>query len=146
MKPILRSCGEVSSELIATGWGSRFTVRGSIAVDQLQPILGGVIADMQSLNTVAAVCDYREADMRIAARSILVAHQRAWQGAKDWPTALVVSPAHVETWRDYALLQGQRGNLRRVFTEEEPAQRWAREQAALREVHIRWLERAQSRQ
>lgn len=141
MLKVARVFGKVETNLTPMSFGSAFFVQGKVGVDHIDPLLQSVVADIASAGHMAAVCDYRQADMTMAAKRIVQAHESGGV-TLDWPTALVVPHAQLQLWRDYAAMQGARGKLRRVFEEWEPARRWAEEQAALRAAQLRWFSRA----
>lgn len=141
MLKVARVFGKTSTVLEPTQFGSAFVVKGTVGVEQIDPLLSAVVNDIAAGGHMAAVCDYRQADMTIGASRIVQAHASGGI-ALDWPTALVVPREQQNLWQDYAAMQGQRGKLRRVFLEWEPARKWAEEQAALRAAQFRWFSRA----
>ena len=141
MRSVVRRFPGLVSRLERTDWGSRFSVAGDVNQKTVGGLMASVIGDMAQAPPLAALCDYRGADVCVAARNFVAASRKAGAPA-TWPTALLVRPEHLSVWRDYAWLQGQSGNLKGVFTHAEEAERWAAEMAAIRAAQARHLRRA----
>jgi len=127
----------LESRLDRAAWGATFHVAGNVSDTNVGPMIASVVADLAEAPPLVALCDYRGADMGATARRLVIAHKRTGV-ATTWPTALLVQADQAEVWRQYAWLQGQLGNLKAVFTEQEPAQRWARDMAALQAAQARF--------
>lgn len=125
------------SRLGGAAWGAVFRADGRVSETNVQQMISAVVSDLAKAPPLVALCDYRGADMGATARRLVIAHKRTGMAA-TWPTALVVQRDQVEVWNQYAWLQAQHGNLKAVFTEQEPAERWARDMAALQAAQARF--------
>lgn len=142
MGSFVKTIGAVTYGVDEAEWGSLLRVRGDLGPDAADAMLADVMSVLRDSGPPAAVCDYREADVCIGARRILRAQRQSGVQA-SWATALVVAPAHLEVWRQYAHLQNASGSLRGVFLCYEDGLRWAKRQAALKAAQLNWIERVQ---
>ena len=127
----------LESRLGAAAWGAHFQVAGRVSSTNVGEMIGAVVSDLAQAPPLTAVCDYRGADMGATARRLVIAHRQTGTKA-SWPTALVVQRDQLEVWRQYEWLQAQDGILKAVFTDLGPAQRWARDMAALQAAQARF--------
>lgn len=79
-------------------------------------------------------CDQASVDM--TAEMLFSASLRG--NAGDTPTALVVSPEQFPVFREYSQMHADRGVMKAAFINAEAAQRWAADQARVRESWGRW--------
>lgn len=61
----------------------------------------------------------------------------------DWPGAIVVDPSVQVWWRGYVMGQAQRGLVRGLFTDFEPACAWARAKARIARAALDHLSQTQ---
>lgn len=84
---------------------------------------------------LAQVVSYTDARVEITPDVLFAAAVLA--DPASTPTALLVAPAQLSTFREYSLLYANRGVLKVAFTRMEDAQRWAARQAHIREYWAR---------
>lgn len=130
----------LQSRLCSAAWGARFRADGRVSDTNVGQMIAAVVSDLAEAPPLVALCDYRGADMGATARRLVVAHKRSGVDA-IWPTAIVVQRDQLEVWNQYAWLQGRMGNLKAIFTEVEPAERWARDIAAIQAAQARFRSR-----
>lgn len=114
-----------------------FSVSGEIDAACAASLLQTVAADAAHA-PLAAVCDYRAANLALSPSQLLGVHAR-FGDRLVWPTALVVRSDCLGFWERYAEMQGRRGRLRNVFVRMEDAKNWAAEMAAIQEAQARWM-------
>ena len=130
----------LQSRIWAAAWGSNFRADGRVSESNVGQMIAAVVSDLAQSRPLVALCDYRGADMGATARRVVIAHKRSGMEA-PWPTVLVVQRDQLEVWSHYAWLQAQLGNLKAVFTDMAPAERWARDMAALQAAQARFRSR-----
>lgn len=136
----LRVFDGLRSQLDPAAWGARFSVVGAVSGSNVKRMIAAVVSDLAQVRPLVALCDYRGADMGATARGLVQAHKSTGIAAA-WPTALVVPADQLEVWSQYALLQGQQGNLKAVFTTMDKAEQWSRDMAALQAAQARFRSR-----
>jgi hypothetical protein len=99
---------------------------------------GLIIADSVhwSRYRLAQVVRYDRAAVNLTAEVLFATALRASAGST--PTALVVSMDQLPMFREYSQMHADRGVMKAAFTCAEAAQRWAADQARVRESWGRW--------
>ena len=97
-----------------------------------------IIADSVnwSRHRLAQVVRYDRAVVNMSAEVMFAAAMKAKPGGT--PTALVVSDQQLPVFREYSQMHADRGVMKAAFTSSEAAQRWAADQARVRESWGRW--------
>lgn len=109
------------------------TVGGEVTAAAATRIIAG--AGGWAPQRLVQVVSYAEAQVSMTPDVLFAAAVLA--DAASTPTAFLVSPAQLSTFREYSLLYASRGVLKVAFTSMEEAQRWAARQAHIREYWAR---------
>lgn len=106
---------------------------GLLAQSTAPQIIGNCGQQLARWGSVGLVAHYQNADMQINPRALFssaIASARSAAG-RSLPVALVVKREDLDAWRVYVGLMARNGVLRGVFTDDEQALRWVRQQAAI---------------
>lgn len=110
-----------------------FRVRGIVTPQVGDVLVGHLRSVARQHRPAAVVSNYRAAVMCADARTMdaIVARNEYDEPQLEPPAAVVVSPAELDLWRDFAWLSAQRGRWRGVFTDGVAALAWLRAKARL---------------
>jgi hypothetical protein len=126
----VRTCGQIVTAAVG----------GLVTASAATKIIAG--AGGWATQRLVQVVSYAEASVEMTPDVLFAAAVLAKPSTT--PTALVVAPSQLSTFREYSLLYADRGVLKVAFTRMEEAQRWAARQAQVREYWARLVSARQA--